>query len=384
MDPGQVLGELQRLVIQVTGIANVLFPFAHPNLVVRSMLQDGVGLILNVWFRFILQTTDFETTRDFTANATIQAFEPKVQIVANAALALMAVWASYRIMWGHGLRSLYTARILLPRLFMSVVLVNFALPLMQALIDASNVVSRAVYAFGTIPDMHDWWNAIGLESIADLPQIFTTGALVAGYEVLAVVYVIRYTILVVLAITAPLAGLLFTLPDTHHMAKQWGSLFMTNLLMQPAQLFVLAIGFAIEKNGATPVHHLFALATLLVLFKVPGAMGGSEKVARRRPGAAATCRHRPGRGRDVALRLHVVRAGAVRSLLPGPARPHRRRPRRAGGHPGDGGRRGHRTGGVRSRRCWHLRGRNGRPARAAALRPPLARAYHRRSTGDAW
>jgi hypothetical protein len=49
--------------------------------------------------------------------------------------------------------------------------------------------------------------------------------------------------------------------------------------MQPAQLFVLAVGFAIEKNGATPVHHLFALATLLVLFKVPGVMGGSEKVA---------------------------------------------------------------------------------------------------------
>ncbi len=279
MDPGQVLGELQRLVIQVTGIANVLFPFAHPNLVVRSMLQDSVGLILNVWFRFILQTTDFETTRDFTANATIQAFEPKVQIVANAALALMVVWAAYRIMWGHGLRSLYTARILLPRLVMSVVLINFALPLMQALIDASNVVSQAVYAFGTIPDMRGWWNAIGLESIADLPQILTSAALVSGYDVLAVVYVIRYTILVVLAITAPLAGLLFTLPETHHMAKQWGSLFMTNLLMQPAQLFVLAIGFAIEKNGATPVHHLFALATLLVLFKVPGAMGGSEKVA---------------------------------------------------------------------------------------------------------
>ncbi len=279
MDPGQVLGELQRLVIQVTGIANVLFPFAHPNLVVRSMLQDSVGLILNVWFRFILQTTDFDTTHDFTANATIQAFEPKVQIVANAALALMALWASYRIMWSHGLRTLYTARILLPRLVMSVVLVNFALPLMQALIDASNVVSSAVYAFGTIPDMRGWWNGIGLESIADLPQILTTAALVSGYDVLAVVYVIRYTILVVLAITAPLAGLLFTLPETHHLAKQWGSLFMTNLLMQPAQLFVLAIGFAIEKNGPTPVHHLFALATLLVLFKVPGAMGGSEKVA---------------------------------------------------------------------------------------------------------
>ena len=279
MDPGQVLGELQNLVIQLTGIATVLFPFAHPNLIVKSMLHDSVGLVLNVWFRFILQTTDFESTRDFTANATIQAFEPKVQLVANAALAVVAVWASYRIMWGHGLRSLYTARILLPRLLMSVVLVNFALPLMQAVVDASNVVSDTIYKFGTIPDMGVWWNGIGLESIADLPQILTTAALVSGYDVLAVVYVIRYTILVVLAITAPLAGLLLMLPETHHMAKQWSSLFMTNLLMQPAQLFVLAIGFAIEHNGLTPVHHLFALATLLVLFKVPGALGGSEKVA---------------------------------------------------------------------------------------------------------
>jgi len=279
MDPGQVPGELQNLVIQLTGIATVLFPFAHPNLIVKSMLHDSVGLVLNVWFRFILQTTDFESTRDFTANATIQAFEPKVQLVANAALVVVAVWASYRIMWGHGLRSLYTARILLPRLLMSVVLVNFALPLMQAVVDASNVASDTIYKFGTIPDMGVWWNGIGLESIADLPQILTTAALVSGYDVLAVVYVIRYTILVVLAITAPLAGLLFTLPETHHMAKQWSSLFMTNLLMQPAQLFVLAIGFAIENNGLTPVHHLFALATLLVLFKVPGALGGSEKVA---------------------------------------------------------------------------------------------------------
>src|SRR5260370_41288337 len=128
---------------------------------------------------------------------------------------------------------------------MSVVLVTFALPLMQALIDATNVVSRAVYGFGTIPDMHDWWNAIGLESIADLPQILTTAALVSGYAVLAVAYVIRHTLLVVLAITAPIAGLLFTLPEPHHMAKQWGYLCMTNLLMQPEQLLVPAIAFAV-------------------------------------------------------------------------------------------------------------------------------------------
>ena len=279
MDWSHLLGELQNLVVLLTRIENFLFPFIHPDEIVKSLIKDSNDLVVNVWFGFVLQTTDFETNGNFTSNATIQAFEPKVQIVANAALALMAVWASYRIMWGHGLRSLYTARILLPRLFMSVVLVNFALPLMQAVVDASNVVSRAVSAFGTIPDMNVWWHGIGIDAIAGIPQVVTTVALVGGYDVLAIVYVIRYTILVVLAITAPIAGLLFTLPETHHMAKQWSSLFMTNLLMQPAQLFVLAIGFAIEKRGDTPVHHLFALATLLVLFKVPGAMGGSEKVA---------------------------------------------------------------------------------------------------------
>lgn len=280
MDPGRVLGELQNVVVQLTGIANALFPFAHPNLVVKTMLDDSLGLLLKVWYGFILHTTDFETGRDFTSNATIQAFEPKVQVIADAALTLVAVWASYRIMWGHGLRSQYTARILLPRLLMAAVLINFAMPLFQAVVQASNVACDAITSFGTIPvDWNAWWQNIRLDPSSGSLQVIASGILVVGYDVLGVAYLIRYTLLIVLAITAPLAGLLFILPETHHLAKQWSSLFMTNLLMQPMQLFVLAIGFALERSGYTPVHHLFALAALLVVFKVPGAMGGSEKVA---------------------------------------------------------------------------------------------------------
>jgi hypothetical protein len=69
------------------------------------------------------------------------------------------------------------------------------------------------------------------------------------------------------------------LPETHHISKMWASHFTTNLFMQPAQLFVLSIGFALERDGISPVHHLFALASLLIVFKVPGAMGGAEKAA---------------------------------------------------------------------------------------------------------
>jgi hypothetical protein len=237
-------------------------------------------LLLKVWFGLILSTTDFESGHAFTSNVTVQAIEPKVQTIADAALVLIAIWAPYRIMWGHGLRSQYTARILLPRLLMSAVLINFALPLIQAAVDASNTVSAAIQDWATIPvDWNAWLKSLYVDPTAGSLQIVTNGALALGYDVLGVVYLVRYTILILLAIIAPLAGLLFTLPETHHLAKQWSSIFITNLLMQPMQLFVLAIGFALENRGATPVHHLFALAALLVMFKVPGAMGGTEKAA---------------------------------------------------------------------------------------------------------
>jgi len=289
MDFGQMLGELQNLIVQLTGIANALFPFAHPNLVVKAMLDDSLGLLLKAWSGFILHTTDFESGGDFTSNATIQAFEPKVQLVADAALTIVAIWASYRIMWGHGLRSQFTARIMLPRLLMSAVLINFALPLVQAVVQASNAACDAIQTFGTIPlDWSAWWQQLQVDPSDGILQIITTAVLITGYDVLGIAYLIRYTLLIVLAITAPLAALLFTLPETHHLAKQWSSLFLTNLLMQPMQLFVLAIGFALERNGYTPVHHLFALAALVVVFKVPGAMGGTEKAAHKLESAVKT------------------------------------------------------------------------------------------------
>jgi hypothetical protein len=277
----QILNQLKLLAEAIGRIDGALWPIAHPNLVIASLVDNSLGLLLKVWFGFILATTDFETGGDFVTNVTIQRFEPKVQLAANAALALVAIWASYRIMWGHGLRTQYSARILLPRLFMGAVLINFSLPMFQAVVQASNAMCAAVQSFGTIPDWNEWWRNYALDQTSGIWQILTTGALAAGYDALAIAYLVRYAILIALAISAPLAGLFFTLPETHHISKQWSSLFVTNLLMQPAQLFVLAIGFALENGGHTPVHHLFALASLLIVFKVPGALGGGEKAARK-------------------------------------------------------------------------------------------------------
>ena len=272
-------GYVTALLDAIGRLNGMLWPLVHPEQVIGTLLDDSLGLLLRVWFGFILRTTDFETGRDFTSNVTINRFEPSVQVVADAALVLVVVWTSYRIMWGTGVRSQYAARIMLPRLVMGAVLINFALPLFQMVVQASNVLCDAIQSFGTIPDWKTWWSNYALDQTHGAWQVITTGLLVVGYDVLAVTYLVRYAILIVLAITAPLAGLLFTLPDTHHLAKHWASLFLTNLFMQPAQLFVLGIGFALENGGHSPVHHLFALAALLIVFKVPGALGSAEKTA---------------------------------------------------------------------------------------------------------
>lgn len=260
----------------------------QPSVIVGFILKDSVGLLLRMWFGFVLSTTDVDTAGDFTRNATILRFEPAMQGVADAALVLAVMWVSYRIMWGHGVRTQFTARVLLPRVFMGALLANFAMPLFQAGVSASNAISLAVYDFGSIPDWHDWLHTFAVSPSDGIWQVLVTGALVVGYDVLALAYLIRYTILIFLAISAPVVAVLFVVPDTLHIAKLWRQLFVTNLLMQPIQLFVLSIGFALENVGRIPVHHLFALASLLIVFKVPGAMGSAEKVAHKLESAMHT------------------------------------------------------------------------------------------------
>lgn len=271
---GTVIRQLYTELASVDGYLNTLF---HPNLIIASLLEKTLSPLTEIWFNFILQTTDFGPHGgEFVRNATIQTFEPKVQMAANGALVLVAMWSAYRIMWGHGLFTQYTARILLPRLFMAAVLINFPLALFQIAVDASNTISLTVQSFVTIDPPATF---LGGALPSDPMQLVTIAVLAAAYDVFAVVYVIRYAILIVLAITSPIAGLVFMLPETNHISKLWVSHFTTNLFMQPMQIFVLAIGFALERQGVSPVRHLFAVASLLIVFKVPGAFGGGEKVA---------------------------------------------------------------------------------------------------------
>lgn len=289
-----IWAELQQILIKVTQIADLLDPFAHPKEVVISVLQDSMRLVDSMWYGFVLTTIDVDTGREFVTNATIRTYEPYVQIVANAGLGFLIVWGAFRIMWGHGLFTQYTARIMLPRLFMAAVLINFSQTLIQMVVDASNAASNAVQTFVSLNDPISMWIDWIRNPSSGAWEILTTAVLAIGYDALAIAYFLRYALLILLAITAPLAGLLLVLPETQHISKLWASHFATTLLMQPAQLFVLSIGFTLERDPKMPLNHLFALATLLIVFKIPGAMGASEKAAHKLQSTLVTGFHHIG------------------------------------------------------------------------------------------
>jgi len=57
----------QSLVDELTRIDGYLNTLVHPNLVVAKVLEDSIGLLLKVWFKFILTTTDLIDKTDMIA-----------------------------------------------------------------------------------------------------------------------------------------------------------------------------------------------------------------------------------------------------------------------------------------------------------------------------
>ena len=259
----------QQLLDALDAIRRSLDPGAYA----AWFIDHNVETVLTGLHLFLFATVDpFQVGHPFTGVTPIQEFTPLVQAAADAALVVTLTWAFFRIMWAHGFRSRYSLRNLLPRAGLAALLVQFALPLVQGAVDASNALSQSV----ALATRHEELLAVKGDFVWDAtaPGLYavTMVVLFLAYMVLGFAYIVRFALLVVLTILAPAAALLFVLPETHHYARLWATLFVSALLMQPLQLLVLAIGFALDRYGHLPVRHLFALAAVYIAFKVPGAL----------------------------------------------------------------------------------------------------------------
>ena len=236
-------------------------------------VSQNVDTVLTALHLFLFATIDpFHPGQEFVGMAPIQQFTPLVQAAADSALVALATWAFLRLMWAHGFRNRYTLRTLLPRVGLAALLINFSLPLVQGAIDANNALTDSI----ALVTRHEELLAVKGDFTWDLaaPGLYalTMVAIFTAYLLLGFAYVVRFAMLVALAILAPAAALLFVLPETHHYSRLWASLFLSTLLMQPLQLLILAIGFGLDHYGHLPVRHIFALASVYIVFKVPGAL----------------------------------------------------------------------------------------------------------------
>jgi TrbL/VirB6 plasmid conjugal transfer protein len=246
-----------------------------------KMAADAGAAAGEYWTGFVVGTFNASgpAGAPFTHDPTVVRFAPMAQALADAALVPIAMWAFYRVMFGHGMFSQYTARIMLPRIVVVIGLVNFAMPLVQAAVDLDNALSSTVllaagHSFDFVQLVLGWSKDVFPGPLGPV----VTFAQLIGFLLLGIAYVIRYALLVLLAILAPVAAVMLILPDTQHYAREWASLFVTTLLMQPLQLLILVIGLSMEAGETTILRHGFALAALWMCFKVPGALHSASTV----------------------------------------------------------------------------------------------------------
>lgn len=283
------LGDVVNAVHEVVGAVQAIQYFLDPrHWLLNVLAQDVLGEVWKQLTSLIVTTVNEGggTDADFTTVKAVGDYEPLVQATANAGLVAVGTWSSYRLMWTQSYRSHYSAHIILPRLFLAAVLINFAVPLVQIAVDFSNALCATVL----IAEGHNVFVGALRELLTTSTKdigggpgltVLTTATLVFGYLLLGLAYFVRYALLVVLTVTAPLAALAFVLPDTHKYAREWGSLFASTLLMQPMQLLILAIAFALEQEGGLPIRHVYALCALWIAFKVPGALHAASSVGTR-------------------------------------------------------------------------------------------------------
>lgn len=251
---------------------------------------SGIGGLANnaVWMfgSFVLITADPTNSQTpLTHMEVIQHLVPLTQALGDAGLTVAVIWSSYKEIWGGGQSSTGRSRIslrrVIPRLALAALLINTCLPLVQLAVDADNAICRVIVNVTELSAQafvgHELTADVGVPSAGS----FVAAILLVAYVLLGISYILRFALLVLLTVLSPLAALLFVLPETQHWAHSWASLFVSALFSQPLQLLVLALGLSLDAYMALPVGHLFALATVLICFRIPGALHATSSVGRK-------------------------------------------------------------------------------------------------------
>lgn len=311
----------------VNGLTNGAHAVADP---VGFILQAVVGLLGHlisvarvdlggVLDRFLFRTVDPTASgnRPITANPNLVTLNLGLAVAVDAMVGLVILLTSLRSIFERSMRSKYDLKVILPRVLLAIVLAHGSLLFMQMTVDLNNALDSVALSLGgplngdTLP----WSPSLAPQTIArlvsgqDLFEVLLMVVLVVAMAILVLAYVIRTALLNILIVTAPLAALLSVMPDTRSHARTWVRLFLGTVFMQAVQLIILRVAVTTEFNSEGGlITTVYALATLWLMLKVPGAMNTST--------------HLESKAHTM---LHTLERSAKHALMPA----HHRAPRKA-------------------------------------------------------
>ena len=302
----------------VNGVTSVGHALSDP---VGFILQAVTGLLghlisvartdlMGVLDRFLFRTVDPTASgvRAITANPNLANLNLGLTLAVDVLIGGVILFTSLRSIFERSMRSKYDLKVVLPRVLLAVVLAHSSLLFMQMAVDLNNALGSVALSLGgpLSGDNLPWSASLAPQTIAglttgqDLFQALMALALIVAMAILVLAYVIRTALLNVLIVTAPLAALLSVVPDTRTHARAWLRLFLGTVFLQAVQLIVLRVAVTTEfDTSGGIISSIYALATLWLLLKVPGAMNTSS--------------HLEGKAHTM---LHTLERSAKHALMP--------------------------------------------------------------------
>ncbi len=229
-------------------------------------LVDGVlGSSLN----FITQTPPGGSY----ASPTVHDLWQVVRVIANAALALVALWGGFNLTVREQIGSPYhEAMELFPRLILGALLVNTSLSWAQLAIDANNALCRTIGQAG----LPAWERADVADQV--LANVIAALIYLVTSLLLLLQALMRLALIDVLLVASPIALLCWVLPQTQGWARLWSSTFFGAVFTQFVQVLALKLGASLvtELTPMAADSALLALflgaAVLVLTLKIPGLM----------------------------------------------------------------------------------------------------------------
>ena len=191
-------------------------------------------------------------------------------LLAAMLLAGIVMWGGYNVMLRQSTNSPYHGALqLFGRVVLAAILIALSMPLMSGMITVNNVV---ICYFG---DIVEFTTASGVETgiCATHEGATTAHAVPPGFEtafsgsdglldiafglayglvliVLVILMVMRIGLIDVLIVLAPIAALLWILPQTQGWTRRWTNIFPLTVFQQAVQMLVMALGVVLASTAA--------------------------------------------------------------------------------------------------------------------------------------